>query len=372
MRAHIIRRRRADVTEAAHTRWGAIALGLAALLLAGCGGSDLCAHVSATGATTAASQPFRSAIPLGAAVRWDRLQDSPGYARFYDARYSWMTPENELKMNALEPQEGSFDFGTADALVAWARAHGKLVHGHVLVWSQQNPSWVASLDTPQKALSALDTYVTTVIRHFARSIGEWDVVNEAINADGSYVENVWYRELGPGYIVEAYRAARAADPAAHLCYNDLGTELPGPHSDAELRLVQRLRALGLLDCVGFELHTQSPGPPAATLQHQLRTFAATGAYVLISELDVVAAPNTDPTSAVARLSQATTYSAIANACVQTRGCNRITTWGFTDASTWLGSAAAPLPFDVRCVAKPAWAALRVALGQPATIRSTRR
>jgi GH35 family endo-1,4-beta-xylanase len=36
----------------------------------------------------------------------------------------------------------------------------------------------------------------------------------------------------------------------------------------------------------------------------------------------------------------------------------VTTWGFTDASTWLGTDRRPLPFAVDGTAKPAWAALQ--------------
>jgi endo-1,4-beta-xylanase len=355
-------------------RAGAVALAAATAVLGliSCGaGANLCSDSAAGGAAPdAASAPFRSAIPLGAAVRWDRVRDSPGYASFYLSHYSWLTPENELKTESLEPERGAFDFGRADAIVGWALRHGKQVHGHVLVWGTQLPHWVLKLrerkPTPSRAAKtrqAMTEYITTVIRHFRGRIGEWDVVNEAFNADGSYVRNVWYRELGPGYIEDAFRAARAADPTVRLCYNDLGPELPGPHADAVLALVGRLSRLGLLDCVGFELHTAVPGPDRKLLVRQLQGFAATGAELLISELDVVSrTPATATESESARRqAQATVYANVARACRAGSRCDRITTWGFTDASSWLGSASEALPFDSSCRAKPAWAALRSVL-----------
>jgi endo-1,4-beta-xylanase len=328
-------------------------------------GANLCPRATSNVALDPASRAFASAIPLGAAVRWDRIQDSPGYERFFISHYDWLTPENELKMDSLEPAPGSFDFERADAMVGWALKHGKHVHGHVLVWGTQLPHWVAKLAqrTPTKAgmakmVKALGTYIVTVIGHFDGRVHEWDVVNEAFNSGGSYVRNAWYRELGPAYVEDAFRAARLADPSAKLCYNDLGTELPGPHSAAVLALVKRLRSLKLLDCVGFELHTSVPGPDPQVLARQLKAFAATGAEALISELDVAARPGEAN-------AQASVYANVARACRATPGCARITTWGFTDASSWLGQAAQPLPFDSQCRAKPAWAALRTGLNATA-------
>jgi endo-1,4-beta-xylanase len=349
-----------------------VALG-AVLLLANRGGAKLCSGAAGTGA----SAPFASAVPLGAAVRWDRVGDSPGYARFFLSHYTWLTPENELKMDSLEPDRGSFDFARADAMVGWTLHHGKHVHGHALVWGTQIPHWVAALHerrpTARGAAAVGGTmaaYIATVLRHFHGRIHQWDVVNEAFNANGSYVKSVWYHELGPSYIEDAFRVARHADRSVKLCYNDLGTELPGPHANAVLALVRRLRRAGLLDCVGFELHTAVPGPDPKRLQRQLQLFAATGAEILVSELDVVArTPGTQTESESARLqAQAAVYANVARACRAVSACARITTWGFTDASSWLGSAAAALPFDTACRAKPAWAALRAALapGAPPT------
>lgn len=342
----------------------AAAVAIAAVAIAGCGAARVCSAVDAGGNNGAATKPFSSAIPLGAAVRWARIRDSPGYTRFLLAHYSWLTPENELKMNALAPERGKLSFATADALVDWARAHGKQVHGHVLVWGTDLPGWALALPRGPGALTALGAYIGAVMRHFSGRIHEWDVVNEAFTSSGSYVRNVWLRSLGPGYIDDAFAAARKADPSARLCYNDLGTELPGPHADAVLAMVRRLRRSGLIDCVGFELHTAVPGPDPAGFAAVLRQFAATGVELLISELDVVPPRGaTDERGFLA--AQAQVYGNVARTCRTQPSCRRITTWGFTDAVTWLGTAAQPLPFDSSCRAKPAWGALRDALATTA-------
>jgi endo-1,4-beta-xylanase len=78
--------------------------------------------------------------------------------------------------------------------------------------------------------------------------------------------------------------------------------------------------------------------------------------VLISELDVKLAG----TASLGE--QAKIYAAVARACRSVRKCARLTTWGFTDATSWLGKSARALPFDALCRPKPAWSALTTALG----------
>jgi endo-1,4-beta-xylanase len=199
-------------------------------------------------------------------------------------------------------------------------------------------------------------YIQTVLRHFRGRIGEWDVVNEAVTPRGGWKHNLWYDALGPAYVTDAFRIARAAAPGTRLCYNDDGIDVAGPHASAVLRLVDQLRAARLIDCVGFENHIAVPGPPERAVARELRRFAATGVDLLISELDVQLAGHT-------LAEQAATYARIATACRSVGRCVRLTTWGFTDARSWLGSSARALPFNDVCEPKPAWSALQRALAR---------
>ena len=60
------------------------------------------------------------------------------------------------------------------------------------------------------------------------------------------------------------------------------------------------------------------------------------------------------------------YQQIASACLQSRGCTAIQTWGFTDKWSWVGSKTkhtkgAALLFDRKYFPKLAYSALRDAL-----------
>jgi endo-1,4-beta-xylanase len=296
-------------------------------------------------------------------VNWARLQSPGAYQRLFLAHYRALTPENEFKMEALAPAPGRLDFTQADAIMAWADAHGVAVHGHTLVWDQQLPRWLTDRSWSRAELrGVLRWYVTGVARHFRGRVATWDVVNEPLADDGGVLrQNLWRQVLGPGYVALALRWARAADPTARLLINDYGIERAGRKADAMVGLLRALRAARVpVDGVGLQSHlTTSWAPSAADLAATMRRYAALGLEVDVSELDVGLPPGRPTAAALA--AQRRIYATVARACREQPGCRRLTTWGFTDASTWLGTDRHPLPFAVDGTPKPAWAALRAAL-----------
>jgi len=71
-----------------------------------------------------------------------------------------------------------------------------------------------------------------------------DVVNEAVNDDGSLRNSIWLRGIGPDYLDLAFRWAHEANPQARLFYNDYGGEGLGPKSDAIYALLKSLLQRG--------------------------------------------------------------------------------------------------------------------------------
>jgi len=351
-----------DIREGSKWRLGGfelailLALGLAAVVGARelWGGDDSGVSADRQEAAVVAGRPA-----LGAAVDWGRLESPGAYRRLFLAHYSSLTPENELKMDALAPTPDGFDFSDADDLVGWAIDHGVAVHGHTLVWHRQLPDWLTERRWTRPALRAyLRRYVTTVVRHFRGRVGSWDVVNEPLTASGGLRRSIWERVLGPGYVADALRWAHAADPQARLYLNDFDLERPGPKSEAMYRLLRELRSeQAPLDAIGLQAHlTPRWRPTASELRTIMRRYAGLGLEVDISELDV---PVGHAGGALAE--QARIYRTVAAACRLLPACGRFTTWGFTDASTWLGSDRRPLPFSAAGEPKPAWRAIAAEL-----------
>jgi endo-1,4-beta-xylanase len=313
-------------------------------------------------ATAPGPRPDPTARPLlGAAVSWERLRVPGAYQRLFLAHFSGLTPETELKMDALAPFQGVVDFARPDALVRWARARGIRVHGHTLLWHRQEPRWVAEgVWTRAELLGVLRWYVRTVVGHFRGRIPSWDVVNEPMAEDGSLRPTVWQRVIGDDYIAHALRYAREADPDARLMLNEFNVERPGPKADGFARLIAGLRRDGApLDAVGLQSHLRSTWAPSrAELEDTMRRYAQLGVGVDVTELDVEIGPGPGELRR-----QAEIYRRVAGACLALPACSRLTTWGFTDASTWLGGEARPLPFDAGGRPKPAWGALLAGLGR---------
>jgi endo-1,4-beta-xylanase len=84
-------------------------------------------------------------VQLGAGVYTEAfLADPDPRYRATLAGYDSVTPETAMKIAALQPQRGRFEFTNADAIVAFAAAHGQQVFGHTLSWCTDStmPSWL--------------------------------------------------------------------------------------------------------------------------------------------------------------------------------------------------------------------------------------
>jgi endo-1,4-beta-xylanase len=285
----------------------------------------------------------------------------PRYRQTLLANFGSITSEWEMKMDSIEPTRGTFDFSRGDQLAAFAAANGLRMRGHTLLWHEQLPAWMSQGTWTRATLEpVLKEYVQTVVAHYRGKIDSWDVVNEPLNEDGTMRQNLWYRVIGPDYVLLALQWARQADPNAKLFVNDFNVEKPHPKRDGLLRLVNDLRSKGApLDGVGLQAHfTTSWYATRAELTGTLQMFANLGLRVEITELDVATANATDPAELT---KQAAIYGDVGAACRAVTACDRVTTWGITDSSTWLGPDKRPLPFDVNYAAKPAYTALRAAL-----------
>ncbi|MFE9633398.1 non-reducing end alpha-L-arabinofuranosidase family hydrolase [Streptomyces sp. NPDC006463] len=288
---------------------------------------------SSAGAAALGTQAAPSGRYFGTAVAAGRLGDSK-YAAIADREFNMITPENEMKWDAIEPSRGNFNFGPADQIVNRAMAHGQRMRGHTTVWHSQLPSWVSSIGDANTLRSVMNNHITTEMTHFKGKIYAWDVVNEAFadGGSGQHRSSVFQNVLGNGFIEEAFRTARAADSSAKLCYNDYNIE---NWSDAKTQgvysMVKDFKSRGVpIDCVGFQSHFGAGGPPSS-FQTTLSNFAALGVDVQITELDIAQASSTNYANAV-------------NACLSVTRCTGITVWGIRDSDSWR-SGESPLLFD---------------------------
>ena len=321
-------------------------------------------HGGATGATTpAAATPGSTTLAalaeasgrtMGFALSPEFLAE-PAFRAIADREFNLVVPENAMKWERTEPERGRFDFTAGDQVADYAAQSGKELYGHTLVWHNQLPAWVSSITSAEDLRAAMEAHITGVVTHYAGRVTTWDVVNEAFDDSGARRATPFQQLIGDDYMKEAFAAAHAADPTAHLCYNDYGIESLNAKTLAVLDMVKNLRAQDVpIDCVGVQAHLvlgQVPGD----LQDVLARFVDAGVQVRITELDVRMPV---PADAAALARQADDYEAVVAACVAVQGCTGVTVWGLTDAHSWIpgwfdgyGSA---LLWDESAAAKPAY------------------
>jgi len=342
------------------------------------------------GAPTAVATPLTLRQAAAAAGIYVGVATSPaelasGVDAIVARDFNSLTPENQMKWSELAPAPGVYDFGPADALVDYAEANGMRVRGHTLVWGRPNgpPAWLdaelaAAPDPAAHLRDLMLDHIDTVAGRYAGRIESWDVVNEPLSITSGAFDpsNPYFQLLGEDYIADAFRAARAVDPSAKLFLNELGTERIPAKFAGLVALVEGLRADGVpIDGVGFQGHFLTR-PNRAALEAQLRTFAEMGLLVEITELDlplVIFSGDADPLA-----SQAQAYADVFAACLAVSACRGVTTWGVTDADSWLDhfdllrffAPNQPLLFGADGLPKPAYDAVLatlVAVPEPATL-----
>jgi alpha-glucuronidase len=304
-----------------------------------------------------------------------------------------ITPENLLKWSRVHPEPDRYAFDPADRYVSQGERAGMFIVGHTLVWHQQTPDWVFTrpdggpLDR-EMLLARMREHIQTVVGRYRGRIHAWDVVNEALNEDGSWRQTPWFTIIGEDYVAKAFEFAREADPEAELYYNDFNLWKPAKR-DAALTLVAALRERGLkVDGVGEQGHWLIDAPPIDEIEFTITAVRAAGVKAMITELDVDVLPRRDPEADVPVRGDATALEnpyetgipddvqrALAQryadifALFARRSADlaRITFWGVTDATSWLnnwplrGRTNHPLLWDRDGRPKPAFASVVEAL-----------
>jgi endo-1,4-beta-xylanase len=334
--------------------WRAVAVaGIVAAMTAGT--AILWQGTSSAASTLGASAAERGRY-FGVAIAGSRLSDST-YATIANREFNMVSAENEMKLDATEPNQNQFNFSAGDQIVNWARNNGKQVRGHTLAWHSQQPGWMQNM-SGSALRNAMLNHVTRVATYYKGKIHSWDVVNEAF-ADGSSGarRDSNLQRTGNDWIEAAFRAARAADPGAKLCYNDYNTDnWSHAKTQAVYRMVQDFKSRGVpIDCVGFQAHFNSGNPVPSNYHTTLQNFADLGVDVQITELDIEGSGS----------SQAEQYRGIVQACLAVTRCNGITVWGVRDTDSWRASGT-PLLFNGSGQKKAAYDAVLAALnsGQP--------
>jgi endo-1,4-beta-xylanase len=279
----------------------------------------------------------RPGFTVGTAVALGPWVSDATYSSQLTQNFGSITLENALKPQFISPRQGVYTFQEADALIALAHANGMTVHGHTLAFSEANPAWMRNLPTAtaadrQATTAILLDYVSHVVTHFKGQLSSLDVINEPLDTDQgtSLQQNIWYKAMGPDYMVRVSQAVHAIDPDIKQFVNENGAEMSGDRQDALLALIQHINAQGgFIYGVGLQAHVydmDTDAIDAGELNTTFDRFGAAGLKVRISENDV-----TDDSGITAQTAQ---YATIFATCLHNTNCVSYSTWGFNDRYDW--------------------------------------
>ena len=356
-------------------------------------GSFLLAALAGTQAQPALKDVFKDDFMIGAAVNQRQVtgMDANG-AALVQRQFNSVSPENVMKWESIHPRPGpdGYDFSGADRYVEFGEKNGMFVVGHCLIWHSQTPRWVfqgegTNAATREVLLQRMHDHIQTVVGRYKGRIKCWDVVNEALNEDGSLRQSPWFRIIGEDYLAKAFEFAHEADPAAELRYNDYSIE-NAPKRRGTVTLVKKLQAQKApISGLGSQTHANLNWPSAQLLDDALTEFAALGLPISITELDVDASQRgqRNQSADVAQNAQAggggtvdaanqrlaDQYASLFRVFLKHRkNLKLVTFWGVTDRDSWR-RAGNPLLFDGQWKPKPAFDAVVALAGKSPTAGS---
>ncbi|KAJ5483033.1 Endo-1-4-beta-xylanase D [Penicillium diatomitis] len=303
---------------------------------------------------------------FGSATDNPELSDSTYVKQLSNtADFGQITPGNSQKWDATEPSRNVFTYSGGDTVAKLAQSNGQKLRCHNLVWHSQLPSWVTSGNFNNATLiSIMKNHITNLVQHYKGQCYAWDVVNEALNEDGTYRQSVWYNTIGPAYIPIAFATAASVDPDVKLYYNDYNIEYSGAKAGGARRIVELVQSYGAkIDGVGLQSHfIVGSTPSKADQKTTMAGYTAYGVDVAITELDI---RMTLPSTNALLTQQATDYSNTVAACVETKKCVGVTIWDWTDKYSWVPNTfpgqGAACPWDSNYQKKPAYNAILSAL-----------
>ena len=333
---------------------------------------------------TSLKEVFKNDFLIGTAINTRQIEEKDTASdRLIKQQFNAVTPENVMKAEVIQPGWDKYNFDLADKLVAYAKKNNIKVNAHNLIWHSQLPSFMRHMQDADSVRKYFVNHINTVAARYDGKVYSWDVVNEALNEDGTLRNSIFLQKLGDDYVVEAFRLAQKASPHSKLYYNDYNIEQPQKRAGA-IALIKKIQAAGVrIDGVGIQGHWRYDKVPMKDIEESVKEFSALGIEVMFTELDLSVLPNpwdnatadvnrtatgnakmnpytTGLPDSVAQM-QAKAYADLFKLFLKYKQhVSRVTFWGVNDGQSWLngwpirGRTNYPLLFDRNFQPKPAF------------------
>jgi endo-1,4-beta-xylanase len=337
--------------------------------------------------TASLKDSYKNDFLIGTALNATQIEEKDPMAKvLIPQQFSAATPENIMKAEIIHPGWDKYNFDLADKLVAYGKKYNIKINGHTLVWHSQLPAFTHGMQDADSVKQYFTNHIKTVAGRYNGKVFSWDVVNEALNEDGTLRKSIFLDKLGPDFVTEAFRLAQAASPDAELYYNDYNNEQPAKRAGC-IALIKKIQAAGVrIDGVGIQGHWRASNIPLKNIEESIVEYSKLGIKVMFTELDLGVLPNPWDGDA-ADVNMKATYTAKMNPYANglpdsvqvklTKGyedlfklflkykssVSRVTFWGVNDGQSWLngwpikGRTNYPLLFDRNYQPKPAFDAV---------------
>lgn len=325
---------------------------------------------------------YKGDFLIGTALNSAQIEEKDAKANaLIVQQFNTATPENIMKAEVIHPKWDEYNFKLADEMVAYCKKNNMKLNGHTLVWHSQLSPFARQIQSADSFKTFFTEHIKTITGRYDGKIASWDVVNEALEEDGSMRKSIFYKKLGDNYVVDAFRLAQQAAPNTELYYNDYNNEQPAKRKGC-IELIKKVQAAGVrIDGVGIQGHWHLGKIPLKEIEESINEYAALGLKVMFTELDIEVLPRdfsgadvsqrmkTDPslnpyTNGLPDSIQqklADDYEALFKLFLKYKGkVTRVTFWGVNDGQSWLngwpvqGRTNYPLLFDRNYNAKPAF------------------
>lgn len=242
--------------------------------------------------TIALRNTFKNSFYIGAAINDEVINGVDTLAlKLIDNEYNTLSPENIMKWMFLQPGQDTFYFDMADKYVALGEKNNMHIVGHTLLWHSQIADFMNEIKDSTVMAGHLENHINTIVGRYKGKIHTWDVVNEALNEDGTLRESLFFEVMGKDYIEYAFKLAAAADPQAELVYNDYNLWKPEKRNGV-VQLVKKLQAKGVkIDGVGMQAHWSINDPELEDIENSIIAYNDLGVKVMFTELDITVLPN---------------------------------------------------------------------------------
>ncbi|MCD9575408.1 endo-1,4-beta-xylanase [Flavobacterium soyae] len=332
-------------------------------------------NCSAKKGVTSLKDVYKKDFYIGTALSADQIEEKDAKVdSLIKKEFNAITAENIMKSMYTHPQKDKYDFALSDKFVAYGEKNKMFIHGHTLIWHSQLAPWMEKIEDSTDMKAFMRDHITTIVSKYKGRINSWDVVNEALNDDGTLRQSIFFKTLGEKYLVDAFKLAEKADPKVDLYYNDYNIEEPAKRAGA-IALIKKIKAAGgKVDGVGIQGHWRLQSPSIEEIEKSILEYSALGIKVAFTELDITVLPNpwdlkgADVNQKFEGSAKMNPYPEKLPDSVQTQlveryasifklflkhkdKISRVTFWGVYDGQSWLndwpikGRTNYPLPFD---------------------------